>query len=199
MMNKKNILFIGANNMHEIGSYVKDYQNGLFIEAIPTIFKQLSHNLETTNNKCNTNYKALNYLVTDIIGKEYTFNIFNNNGASSSIYEANPSIWKWSGIDKVDEIKLVSTTINNILKEQSWGNIKYDLVLDVQGAELDVLKGFSIDNLNNIQEIIVEISTKQFYKNGVLFNDLHNFICKNGFKLCNNPRSDHCDVKYVRL
>ena len=196
---KKNILFIGANNMCEIERYVHKYQNGLFIEAIPAVFKQLEKNLQSANIKHKTNYKAINSLVSDEIGKEYTFHIFNNNGASSSIYSKNDSQWKWSDVKEVDTLQLKSTTIKCLLQEQQWEDKKYDLVLDVQGAELDVLKGFSKHNLQNIENIQTEISTKEFYNGGVLFTDLNNFIISCGFNLVEPATSDHCDVYYSRV
>ena len=196
---KKNLLFIGANDMVEIESYVKEYQNGLFIEAIPNVFAQLEANLQKVNNKYNTNYKALNCLVSDQVDKEYTFNIFDNNGASSSIYEPNPEQWQWSWVNKIGTIKLKSTTVDIILKEQHWENIKYDLVLDVQGAELDVLKGCNEKNMKNIEKITTEVSTEQFYKGGVLFDELNTFILNCGFKIdIVAPPSNHCDLTYIR-
>jgi FkbM family methyltransferase len=193
-----NILFIGANDMNEIKSYVDKYQNGLFIEAIPSVFEQLEKNLNFINMKHNTNYKAINCLVSDEIDKEYVFHIFDNNGASSSIYEPNPSVWQWSYVKEISTLKLISTTVEVLLKEQNWENIKYDLVLDVQGAELVVLKGFGENNLKNIQKLTTEISTEQFYKGGVLFDDLNSFITSHGFKLYSNPPNNHCDITYYR-
>jgi FkbM family methyltransferase len=142
--------------MNEISWYVNTYQNGLFIEAIPDIFKQLTVNLQHTNQQYNTNYIPINCLVSDVPDKEYTFNIFSNDGASSSIYEPNLSEWKWPDVKKIDTIQLTLTTIDNILKEYDWGNGTYDVLLDVQGAELDVLKGISDDNFKNIQTIKTE-------------------------------------------
>ena len=196
---KKNILFIGANNMGEIEHYVNKYQNGLFIEAIPSIFKQLEDNLHIANTKYNTNYKAINCLVSDEIDKEYTFNVFSNNGASSSIYESNPSVWQWPHVTQVTTVKLNSTTIECLLKEHNWENVTYDLVLDVQGAELVVLKGFGEDNLKNIQHLTTEVSTEPFYKGGVLFNELNAFITNHGFQLNTHLSSTHCDVTYSRV
>ena len=46
MNSKKNILFIGANDMGEILHYVNNYQNGIFIEALPEVFIQLQKNLK---------------------------------------------------------------------------------------------------------------------------------------------------------
>jgi FkbM family methyltransferase len=195
---QRNILFIGASNMNEIDKYALMYRNGIFIEAIPNVFKQLQNNLQNTNRAYNTNFRALNHLVTDIPDKEYIFNIFDNNGMSSSIYEPNSSVWKWPHAKKINTITLKSTTIETILNEQKWGNIQYDVILDVQGAELDVLKGFGEKNFKNIQRLTVEVSTVEFYKNGVLFDDLNAFIISHGLKLTAPPTADHCDVVYVR-
>jgi len=198
-MPNKNILFIGANDMGEISNYVADYQNGIFIEAIPSVFKKLEYNLQNANDKYNKNYIAVNCLVTDKHDKEYVFNVFSNQGASSSIYESNSSQWKWPSVQKVDEIKLKSTTIESILRDNKWEDVKYDLVLDVQGAELDVLQGFDVSSFKNIEQITTEISTREFYKNGVLFDDLNTFITGLGFKICAPPIQDHCDVVYTRV
>jgi len=71
--------------------------------------------------------------------------------------------------------------------------------LDVQGAELVVLKGFNETNFNNIQQLTTEISTVQFYKDGVLFDELNDYIINHGFKLdVIAPPSNHCDVTYSR-
>ena len=137
--------------------------------------------------------------MTNEINKEYTFNIFNNNEASSSIYEPNQLNWAWNNVKVNKQIKLISNTIENILQEYNWTNIKYDVVLDVQGAELEVLKGFGKNNLNNIEELKVEISKKEFYKGGVLFNDLHNYLLNCGFQLIEEPKLSHCDATYKKI
>lgn len=195
-----NILFIGANNMSEIDLYVNKYKNGLFIEAIPSVFEELKNNLQAANLKYNTNYKAINCLVCDEVDKEYIFHIFSNNGASSSIYTPNDSVWQWPHVREINTLKLTSTTIQNVLKEHNWENKKYDVILDVQGAELVVLKGFGEENFKNIQKITTEISTEQFYNGGVLFEDLNNFITSYGFKAdVPIPESNHCDISYSRI
>ena len=200
---RKNILFIGSNNMDEIINYTSTYNNGIFIEAIPNIYEQLKDNLNYINNTYNTNYIAVNQLVTDKIGEEYQFNIFSNNGLSSSIFEPNIDKWRelhpeWNHVDKTHHITLISNTIENIIQKYGWENKTYDVVLDVQGAELVVLKGFGKDNIKNIDKLHVEISKEEFYDGGVLFPELNDYIINCGFKLISNPISDHCDVTYVR-
>lgn len=197
---RKNLLFIGANNMAEIlnDRYPHLYKNGIFIEAIPDIYQELKYNLRKTNQKYNTNYIAVNKLVTSKINEKHYFNVFSNNGASSSIYEPNKQEWCWPHVKQTHKIALISTTIEHLINENSWNEKKYDVVLDVQGAELVVLNGFGKDNIKNICKIKVEISRKEFYKGGVLFTDLNNFLIKNGFKIVSPPMTNHCDVTYIR-
>jgi len=58
-------------------------------------------------------------------------------------------IWAWNWIDVNKVIKIKLTTIKNILIKEKWGNTIFDVVLDVQGAELKVLRGFSKKSLNH--------------------------------------------------
>jgi FkbM family methyltransferase len=199
-INKKSILFIGTNDMGEINNYVNTYNKGIFIEALPNIFNQLKKKLDETNKLHNTKFIAVNSLVTSKKGQVYNFNIFNNNGASSSIYKPNNKNWKWNNVKVTDTIQLTSTTIYDILDLYNWNNKKYDVVLDVQGAELEVLKGFGENNLNNIGKLTIEISNKKFYEGGVLFKELDSYLQNKNFKLIsNNINCDHCDAIYIKI
>ena len=45
----------------------------------------------------------------------------------------------------------------------------------------------------------VELSIKEFYKGGVLFEDLNDFLVKNGFEMTAPQKTPiHCDVIYVK-
>jgi FkbM family methyltransferase len=196
---RKNILFIGANDMREIGKYVNKYKNGLFIEAIDYTYERLKHNLLTAKSY-NTNYIAINSLVTSEKNKIYTFNIFNNDEMSSSIYK--PTSKKtdiWPGVCVKETKQIISTTIEDILKEHQWENLQYDVILDVQGAELEVLKGFGKDNLKNITNLIVEASAEALYEGGVLFEELNTFLTSNKFSLNSPPSNIHCDIVYTPI
>jgi FkbM family methyltransferase len=208
-----NILFIGSNDMNELENQINNntfnYTNGLFIEALPNIYQQLVENLELINKKYNKKFSPINALLTNEENKKYIFNVFSNNGGSSSIFEPNKELWdatrSWKKNKVVNKIELLSTTINNILKKYNWKEKIYDLVIDVQGAELLVLKGFEKIDFSNIQTIKIEISNKPFYKDGVLFPELKTFLDENGFKFSNYipgrrgiVHSDHCDAIFVK-
>lgn len=196
---RKNLMFIGCNNIGEISRYCKEYNNGIFIEALSTLHKAAEVNLNKCNKLHNTNYRALCELITNEDGKEYDFNIFNNHGASSSIYEANGENWKWDNVKKVAEEKLTSVRMAKILRREGWDKVRFDAVLDTQGAELEVLKSFD-GYLQNIERMKIEVSRKEFYKGGVLFEELDEYLKNNGFTLdhpyvSNIP--EHGDVWYV--
>jgi FkbM family methyltransferase len=197
MDGRKNILFIGANDMREIGKYVNKYKNGLFIEAIDYTYERLKANLLNTK-LYNTNYIPINSLVTSETNKNYEFNIFNNDEMSSSIYK--PTTRKqeiWPGLIVKETKQIISRTIKDILKEHNWENLEYDVILDVQGAELEVLKGFGEDNFKNITNLLVEASTEALYDGGVLFEQLNSYLTSKNFILQSYPSSSHCDITYL--
>tara|TARA_X000000368_G_C23029296_1_gene711704 strand:- start:545 stop:1798 length:1254 start_codon:yes stop_codon:yes gene_type:complete len=197
-MNSRNIIVIGSNELYEYGDYVKLYKNGLFIEAIPDVSKKLEKNINICNETHNTNYIAINALVTEEENKKYPFYVFSNKGESSSIYEPNKENWIWDDVRVTNKIELISTTMNKLIEKYDWGSKKFDVVLDVQGCELNVLKGFT-KYLKNIENLKVEISKKEFYIGGVLFDDLDKYLNQHNFKLkWKQNESSHCDVLYVK-
>jgi FkbM family methyltransferase len=197
---RKNLLFIGANDMAEINNFVKNYKNGLFIEPIPSEYNKMTNNLEKVNNKYNTNFIGSNNLITSENDKEYEFNVFDNHGASSSIYEPIDDkyiydIWK---VKVINKILLKSKTIEYVLEDKNWNYSIYDAIIDVQGAELEVLKGFNKETLKKIKKLTVEISKKEFYKGGVLFDELNSFLINNNFKLNSKKLREHGDAEYLQ-
>jgi hypothetical protein len=87
--------------------------------------------------------------------------------------------------------------INELVNKRE---VYFILMMDVQGAELQVLKSLG-SLLNNVLRLRTEISLKPFYVGGVLFDELHPFIVNAGFKLQHNIHDvpEHGDVLYVRV
>ena len=78
------ILHIGANDMREIDyKYTLKYKKGIFIEPIPSVYQDLSSNLNKINKEYNTNYYCYNNLITNVNNKLYNFNIYKNNNTDS--------------------------------------------------------------------------------------------------------------------
>ena len=211
----KSLLFIGSNDMREFMHYINKYNSGLFIEPIPKTFDVLVNNLSKCNQAHNTNYVPLNYLITNEDDKEYKFNIYGengkrrevnnygNNGASSSIFEKGKYFNEWGDCDCNISINLKSTRMSTLIDKLSIDNKNYDVIVDVQGAELEVLKSFG-DKLLLVDNIMTEISNVEYYKGGVLFNELNAYLNSYGLftkeytNIINFKGKLHKDILYER-
>jgi FkbM family methyltransferase len=99
----------------------------------------------------------------------------NKKGVSSSILK--PKLHtKYFPEVKFNNYELIEVKKFSSLEDVS-GNF---LMIDVQGYELEVLKGFE-DKIQNLDFIFTEISIKEFYENNILVKDLDKFLIEKGF------------------
>jgi FkbM family methyltransferase len=125
--------------------------------------------------------KAVCALVTDCIGDTRTFHVANNEGASSSIYDFAMHKDIWPEVSCVGELKLTTTTLDTILLTS--GGPAYDtLVMDVQGADLLVLKG-AMQTLPSLKFVKTEAADFESYKGCTTVDELTAFLSKFGFHL----------------
>ena len=99
-------------------------------------------------------------------------------------------------MESVDYLEM--KRLDNVFTPKQIKNYKY-WNIDVQGAELLVLKGAG--RLLKIPEIIdIEVSTREEYKNAPNFNDIRIFLSKFGFKELWSPKEkSHVNVIFVKL
>ena len=172
--NKKNVIGIiqvGANIGQELPLITNFTENIYLFEPLSKAFEELKKN--SSNYK---NVKIFNYA----LGEKEETNIINiantNNNASSSILK--PSLH----LDYFPEIKFESSEEINVKR---FDNIDFQfyanfLILDVQGYELKVIKGFG-DNIKDIDFIYTEVSTEEMYKDNVLIKELDHELHELGF------------------
>ena len=100
---------------------------------------------------------------------------------------------------KIDIIK--TTTLKLILSEKKISSKNNLLKLDVQGSELDILKG--LDNkIDTFEAIILETSVRRYNKSSPLFIKVINFMYKNNFifyDLCDLKRLDGTNSTLVQF
>ena len=70
------------------------------------------------------------------------------------------------------------------------------IAMDVQGGELEVLKGFE-STLSKVKFIVLESSISENYLGGSQFIEVHNFL-RNNFKLIKNSRYSKNNYKIFR-
>jgi FkbM family methyltransferase len=100
---------------------------------------------------------------------------------AGSIYE----IQKASNPDltEISTYKAQTISLPEFLTENSLKAEDYDfLVMDIQGAELDALKGLETI-INNFKHIYLEVSFKELYKGAPLYPEVRNWLETRGYKL----------------
>lgn len=190
----KGIVHIGASKGQEADFYARFNKPVVWIEALPQLFEALEERVTKYPNQ-----QGINALVTDSDNKKHTFYISNNRDAqSSSIFEFGDYGTRLR-LDTIDSVDLTGKTLRTIYREFNIDGNSFDLlVLDVQGAELLVLKGAE-PVLNNFKYILTEVSTVNIYKGGVLWNELKTFLNQKGFKeTVSCLPSIHCDILFIR-
>ena len=177
LINKYNIIFngiihIGAHECEEL----RDYERYINRYKVLWIEGQ-SDKVEVCKNK----YPGIlieNAVVSDKV-ENVTFNI-SNNGQSSSILELGLHATYHPEVYYTNSYQVQTQTLNDMLKK--YDNIPFNFInLDIQGAELKVLKGMD-KYLDNIKYIYTEINSDYVYKDCNLVEEIDDYLLKYNFK-----------------
>lgn len=189
-------IHVGAHQGQELDFYERiGFKEMLWVEASPDQFAILQGHLATSTRLKNV---AVNAFASESDGEVAKLRQFNNDGASSSVFAATLLLKEtWPGLDETGRIEEVTTaTLDRIAAETGFLAADF-LNLDVQGAELLVLKG-ATSILGNVRAIITEVSTKPYYDGGVLWPELRDFLRSHGFKEKHNDPRPHGDMLFLR-
>lgn len=168
------VLHIGAHFGKEYDIYEKlNVKNKMFFEPVSKTFGVLQQNLK---------YKDV-ILVNKAVGNEnikIKINIeTHNEGQSNSILNPKIHLNQYPHIQFHDTEEVDMVKLDDFIKTPKDYNF---LNIDVQGYELEVLKGAK-HLLNNIDYIMAEINRAEVYENCAQVNDLISFLSQYGFKL----------------
>lgn len=136
------------------------------------------------------------------VGNEDKICDFNlsNNGQSSSFLELGTHIQKYPDVFYVDKVKVEMKRMKTLINEN---NIIIDdfnfLNLDVQGFELQVIKGFD-DLISKFDYIYSEVNTNFLYKNCSLINEIDEYLGMYNFKRVKTliTQSEWGDAFYIK-
>jgi len=164
---------VGANDGRERAAYGALDLPVLWIEALPEAYSRLRRNLAEFPKQ-----RARCALVTDRDGVNYSFGVSSNNGRSSSIYELAQHKDTWPDIHYVKRVELTSTTLERVLDEE---RVSYNLlVLDAQGAELDILRGAG-RHLTQFTHVHLEVADYQAYAGACLLHEVMDWMTARGY------------------
>ena len=191
------LIHVGAHFGEERADYeALGFTDVLWIEASTHDYRELTARLALPSGAA-TRHVAVNAFAADTAGQWLALRRFSNEGASSSMFPATPLLRKtWPGVDETGTIENVVTATLDEIAVQS-GFAKPDLlVVDVQGAELLVLKG-GVTTLAAAKAVIVEVSREPYYDGGVLYPELRDFLLLHGFVEAHDAPK-HGDQLYLR-
>lgn len=207
-INEKLIIFdIGACEGEDSIRY-----SNLFPNSRVFAFEPNPNNIELTKQNFirynKNNIQLIEEALSDTVGKT-TFYVssgspknFENNqdwnfgNKSSSLLPPQKvkDVHNW--LEFASQIDVKTNTINNFCSLNDIDVIDF-VHMDVQGAELKVLKGAS-KFLEKIKVIWLEVSTIELYKNQALKKDIEKFMFKNNFYLLKNELEGYSgDQLYV--
>lgn len=178
------VLQIGANNGQEIKKFAREGINyGVFVEPLPKVFQQLSNSVSR-----HPGYLAINALCAAEPGLAKTFFVSNNAGESSSMLKPTGHLDMHPEVGFGEELVLRTSTVDEII-----GNLLHEgreelvnkldmLYIDVQGAELDVLKGAQ-KFLGKADFVFAEVSHGGLYEGDTSVLSIIKFLEEQHFKL----------------
>ena len=187
----KGVLHIGAHYGQESSFYSDLGASVMWVEANPEKYTVLCKKLSKFPNQ-----KAMCALLGSANKNKIKFNISSNDGLSSSIYSFGDNT-QFKNIEMVSYVFLKMKRLDscfstkNILAYPHW-------VIDVQGAELEVLKGAG-HLLRYCHSLEIEVTSRNLYLGGANAQEVINFLNLNGFiALQEHKIGSHENLIFIR-
>ena len=169
------IVHIGAHLAEEAELYNElGFEPVLWVEALPDIAEKASRRIVNFPKQ-----KVICSTLSSESGKVLTFYRAGNEGSSSSLLAPHLIMAAHPEVRVSNETRVITQTMDEILSD--FHQYKF-LCMDVQGAELEVLKG-GPEALKRFDFVMSEVSIRQLYKGAPKFNEITNFLLRNGYLL----------------
>jgi FkbM family methyltransferase len=185
------VLHIGAHEGIEAKYYSCFDKQVFWFEGNPRIFAALEANIKPFGGQ-----KAFLALLGFENDKVIQFNIASNNGHSSSVLQFGKDM-NHEGLTMVESLELKTSRLDSLLSDSEI-LVNSHWVVDVQGFELQVLKGAGtlIDRAYSME---IEVSTKEEYIGGAQYQEIYDFMKEKGFTPLWQPKiHSHEDIFFVR-
>lgn len=174
------VIHIGGHHAEEAQDYAANgVERVIWVEANKSVMKHLFNNASKFPMM---KQEYLNYCLSDEDDVKVTFNIANN-GQSSSILELGKHKDLYPHIVYTEKTELTAHRFDTVAKKHNIDVDLFDFInLDVQGAELMVLKGFGdILNKSNIKAVYSEVNTDEIYVGCAKIEELDEFLARGSF------------------
>lgn len=193
-INPTGVLHVGANVGEEAPVYHElNIKDVIWIEPNPKLIARLCDNVQTYNH---TVYNIAAGHET----KKINLHISNNGGQSSSVLELGTHKIAHPDVHYIEDIEVQMWRLDEYFGVHGLGK-NYDFLnIDVQGFELNVLRGIG-DLLKQFNYVYLEVNQQELYKECALIDSIDLFMTANGLrrvetKWCGN--TGWGDALYIR-
>tara|TARA_B100000242_G_scaffold29228_1_gene17611 strand:+ start:6622 stop:7359 length:738 start_codon:yes stop_codon:yes gene_type:complete len=161
------IIHVGAHTGEEIEQYIKYKNKIVLFEPQKDIYKKLLENVKNLNN-----VECFNFGLGSKDEIKTLYKSQGNYGKSSSVLSPKLHLEVQPNISFIEDQKIEIKRFDNLQVEA----LNF-LTIDVQGFELEVLKGFG-KKLEKVDFVFTEINTKFLYENNALVGDIDKYLKK---------------------
>lgn len=172
----KGVLHIGAHFGEEIPQYKQYSLKTVLFEPHPVSFSVLKEKWRGDS--------SLTFVDKALGAEAKTVTMFcetANQGQSSSLLKPKKHLEKYPHIKFDSTTEVEQITLDSFMESMSNRQDYNFINMDVQGYELEVLKG-SIKTLEHIDHIVTEVNWEELYENCVHITDLDRFLSDFGFQ-----------------
>jgi FkbM family methyltransferase len=188
------LIHVGAGNGIELNDYAaQSFTEILLLEPIPKVFKQLESKVDRLN-KINVHccIAALNVALSSCTDekKEKLFHITLPN-RYSSLHKADKLKTLFQNLKTQQEITVSTINFSDLITKTSLDKDKKNaLVLQINGAEFEVLAQAETDELMLFSSIVIQHSNNNYFENAKTSTDLIALMKSKGFQLAIETDND---------
>lgn len=191
------IVFAGVHKYQEKSLFEKIFpyfKKVILIEPIKEIAQQLENVLSYDER-----YIVVNAALSNFNGFA-EFHITDNDAMSSSLLELGNHSQLFPYVKETNIIQVETITLEKVLKDNNL--ISCDaLILDVQGAEYQILSSIDFQILKDIKFIYSEVSKIEIYKNAKILDDIMDLLADHfvfaGYAANTNDVRDHGNALFI--
>ena len=192
----RGIIHIGAHQAEELSLYQeKGFQNILWIEANPT-----QKDVLLRHTKSHQGSRVAIFAASDGEG-EAMLHVPVAKASRASLLRPKNLTKAFAGMEEQQKLPVVKKTLDSFLSEMSDKPDYNVMLLDIQGAELDALKG-SINTLQSIDVVLTEFCwNTSYYEGNCSLDALDAFLKDQGFVRLEtrvNQRLTDGDALYIK-
>jgi FkbM family methyltransferase len=198
------VVHVGAHLAEEAWLYeALGAQSILWIEADPLLYRRLAKRVKARAGRVPAHATHL-ALISESDGVHLALRRFSNDGASNSVYglsddyASSASTLRETG----ETVELVSQRLSTALLQFGIDPEEYSsamLVLDVQGHEMQVLRGASVKLVSTFRLVCVEVSMESVYEGGAKGGEVISWMTSCGFVPVTPIPEVHGDILFARV